>query len=319
MNLTLLASGAALIGAVTVSLWKHFTSSTSGAVGSVAACRASVPVEKLLKPTALMKGGHVYSGGDAAHFAYLKEYLAKKSDEASGEDRRRVLAFRALQGREGSTAAINTYDNQILTWGTGWSGLGGLPEVMDRLVAASPAAVARLKACGVEYLGHGQWSVVDDSGKVVQGKQEALQVIRKTPALIYLFIDLAKNPATRDAVTDAQLATFMRGSANLPGSETIATQALFNFAAHLKHWAPGAMRGVIEAAAQAVPDSPSEERDKLLAPEIVKLFVARGPGYVKNTTGWKQLQGYALRDMKADGLDVSGDPVITASESPGAS
>jgi hypothetical protein len=316
MNLKLLATGAALIGAVGISVWKHFMPSTSVAAGSVAACRASVPVEPLLKPTKIMKGGHVYSA-DPAQFAYLKEYLARKADQTSGEDKRRVLAFRALQGREGSTAAINTYDNQILTWGTGWSGLGGLPEVMDRLVASSPAVVARLKACGVEYLGHGQWSIVDDSGKVVTGKQEALQVIRKTPALIYLFIDLAKNPATRDAVTDAQLATFMVGSGKIPGSETIATQALFNFVTHLKHWAPSAMRGVVEAAGQAVPGEPSEDRDRLLAPEIVRRFVGQGPSYVKNSSGWKQLQGYALRDMKADGLDVSGDPVITAAEPPG--
>lgn len=316
MNLTLFFTGAVLVGAAGVSLWKHFTSGV--AAGSVAACRASVPVEPLLKPTKIMKGGHVYSA-DPAQFDYLKTYLAKKAESFSGEDRRRVLAFRALQGREGSTAAINTYDNQILTWGTGWSGLGGLPEVMDRLVASSPLVVARLKACGVEYLGHGNWSVVDDSGKVVQGKQEALQVIRKTPALIYLFIDLAKNPATRDAVTDAQLATFMHGSGNISGSETLATQALFNFVAHLKHWAPGATKGVVEAAAQAVPGSPSEERDKLLAPEIVKNFIAHGPSYVKTTSGWKQLQGYALRDMKADGLDVSGDPVITAEGPPGSS
>lgn len=289
--------------------------------GGVAACRAAVPVEKGLVPTSAMLGGHIYAGNDAAHLAYLRSYLDAKADAASGEAKRAIRAFKALLGREGSTAALNTYDNQIVTWGTGWGGLGGLPGVMARLVAASPAAVAALAACGVKYLGRGEWAVDDGTGKIVTGKREALQVIRQTPALLNLFVKLAKDPTTRDAVTDAQLGAFVAGSGNLRGSQEIATQALYNFATHLKHWAPGYLepRGgsAIEVAARQVPGAPSDARDRLLAPAIVRAFYANAPAGSYPWKQWRQLQGYALRDMKADGLDVTGDSALSASAPPG--
>lgn len=278
----------------------------------VAACRAAVPVEPRLTATSAMLSGHMYSGQNAEHVSYLKDYLDWYANEVSGEDRRRVLAFRALQGREGSTSAINTYDNQILTWGTGWGGLGGLGGVMDRL-SASDAVMHSMAACGVHYLGSGAWSVIDDDGNAIEGKQEALRVIRSTPALLNLFIRLAEDEATRDVVTNAQLEHFMATSGQIAGSETIATQALFNFAAHLKHWAPAYMRGVVEEAAQRVPGEPSVERDKRLAPEIIKGFYARTRGWVPD---WRQMQKYAVGDMRADGLDVSADPVVAAPAPP---
>jgi hypothetical protein len=278
------------------------------ALVDVTSCRSAVPVEPGLKP---YKSGHMYGGADPTHLAYLRGHLALRAEAASGEDRRRILAFLALQGREGSTAAINTYDNQILTWGTGWGGLGMLGSVLERL-RGSEAFVKALAACGVRYVGHGEWEVDDGSGKLVKGKRPALELIKATPALLHLLIHLARDPATRDAVTDAQLDAFKATSGNLPGSETIATQALFTFAAHLKHWAPGYMDGVLAEADRAVPGSPSPERDRLLAPEIVKGFYRRAKGWIPD---WRQLQGY-VRDMKADGLDVTGDPILSAGAPP---
>lgn len=285
--------------------------------GSTAACRESVPVEPGLKKTSAMLGGHFYNGQDAAHVAWLKGYLTKKAESESGEKRRGVLAFAALQGREGSTAAVNTYDNQVFTWGTGWGGLGGLPMVMNRLISASPKVAARLAACGVTYAGNGSWSIVDSAGKTVAGKTPALQVIRSTPALMNLFIQLAKDASTREAVADAQLGAFLASSGTFSGSEAVATQALYNFVAHLKHWAPGYASGSVETAASEIPGSPSEERDRLLAPAIVRAFYNKAPAGSYVHKGWRQLQGY-VRDMKEDGLDVTGDPTLAAPDPPGA-
>ena len=282
-------------------------------VPDVPSCRAAVPQEPGLKHTDAMLGGWFYSGHDADHLAYLDGYLANRAASEPGEAHRGVLAFQAIQRREGSTAAVNTYDNQLVTLGSGWGGLGGLPRVMDAL-SQDPQFSAALAACGLKYLGQGNWSVVDDSGSVVTGKKEALRVIRATRPLLDLFVHLAKDPATRDAVTDAQLDAFLATSGNIPGSETIATQALYNFAAHLKHWAPGYMQGTLQEAAAAVPGDPSPERDAELAPAIVSGFYARAHGWVPD---WKQLQGY-VRDMKADGLDVTGDPLLSASSHPAA-
>lgn len=288
---------------------------------SVAACRAAVPVEPGLTKTSALLGGHIYSGNDAAHVAYLKAYLDAKANAASGETRRAILAFKALQGREGSTAAMNTYDNQIVTWGTGFGGVGLLPLVMDRLVAASPEVVKQLAACGVKYTGSGKWAVDDGTGKIVEGSKPALQVIRATPALMNLLIHLAKDPATRDAVTDAQLGTFVATSGKFAASEQLATQALFTFASHLKHWAPGYLappgkKNAVETAAAAVPGAPSADRDKQLAPAVVTAYYANAPvnAYIAGS-GWKQLQKY-VRDMREDGLDVVSDPVLSASSPP---
>lgn len=288
--------------------------SVSVSDSSVAACRAAIPVDPGLKPTGAMLGGHFYSGQDAAHVAWLKDYLARRAASESGEAKRGTLAFAALQGREGSTAAVNTYDNQVFTWGTGWGGLGGLPMVMNRLVSASPAVVAKLAACGVKYTGNGSWAIDDGKGTVVTGKTPALQVIRGTPALMNLFIHLAKDPATREAVADAQLGAFLASSGTFAGSNEVATQALYNFVAHLKHWAPGFV--AVDSAAAGVPGGPSEDRDRALAAAVVRVFYDKAPAKSYVRTGWKQLQGYALRDMKADGLDVGGDPLFTASEPP---
>ena len=267
-----------------------------------------------------MLGGSVYSGQDPTLVAWLKIYLANKASQASGEAARGTLAFAALLGREGSTAAINTYDNQIFTWGVGWGGLGALPMVMDRLVLASPLVVQRLGNCGVTYQSGGNWSIDDGSGRLVTDKKSALQLIRGTPSLLNLFIDLAKNPATRQAVVDAQLGAFLALSGRFAGSEEVATQALYNFVTHLKHWAPGYIAppgrpSAVQVAAAKVGGSASSERDRQLAPAIVQAFYDNAPssGYV--VTGWKQVQSY-VRDMARDGLDVTGDPLLSASSAP---
>lgn len=282
----------------------------------VLACRAAVRPVPGLKTTSAMKGGHVYSGTNPTHVAWVKGYLDRRAAEASGDDARAVLAFRALQGREGSTSAVQTYDNQVLTWGTGWGGKGALGRVMGLLTARSPAVVQALKSCGVEYLGQNKWRVVDEDGRTVEGTEDALQVIRRTPALLALFVHLAEDPATREDVAAAQLDAFRALAGKVEGGGAIATQALYTFAAHLQHWAPEYMKGVVEEAARAVPGPPSPARDQRLAPLMVRGFYRRAPHGSYPWAQWAQLQRYALRDMKEDGLDVSHDPVLTASAPP---
>lgn len=278
----------------------------------VTACRVALPSEPKLTRSGK---GYIDTGHDPVFIAWLKGYLAQKADAASGEAKRATLAFTALQDREGSTAAINTWDNQIFTWGTGFSGLGTLPMVMSRLVASSPAAVKRLADCGVKYLGAGNWSIDDGAGHVVTGKAPAMEAIRASIPLQNLFIALAKEPATREAVVDAQLGVFLASSGSFPSSTTIATQALYTFVSHLKHWAPGWAGGAVTKAAAVVPGAASVERDKQLAPAIVQAFYAAAPANAYIVKQWTQLKGY-VRDMAHDGLDVTGDPVLAAASPP---
>jgi hypothetical protein len=154
----------------------------------------------------------------------------------------------------------------------------------------------------------------------VKGVEPALGVFKRIPALLYLLIHIAKDPATRDAVTNAQLDTFAATSGRISGSEEIGTQALFNFVTHLAHWAPGFMkplrgRSAVQVAAASVSGAPSEGRDRALAPAIVRAYYANAPEGSYVYAGWKQVQHY-VNDMRDDGLDVTGDPVLSASQPP---
>jgi hypothetical protein len=278
--------------------------------------RDAIPAEPGLKKVATMKGGHMFGGGsDKEHMAYVRRYLDARAAGAAPADRRRVLAFKSLQGREGSTAAINTYDNQIVTWGTGWGGRGGLGRVMERALA--DAAVRDLfQRCGARYLGRSIYEAVDlTAKKVVSGTAPALEVIRASVPLLYMLIHAARAPAPRDAVTAAQLSVFMEGSGNISGAEAVETQALINWIAHLKHWAPGYVIGALEWATPRLGGAPrSVERDKKLAPLVGQYFYgkARKSKWIPD---WRQFKLY-WGHMKDDGLDCLDDPFIKASGPP---
>lgn len=284
-----------------------------GILDEINQVRGSIPTEPALKPWGK---GHIYFGNkDKPHIAYLKAYFEQRAAQASPSDRRKINAFRAFQSREGSTASINTYDNQIVTWGTGWGGLGLMGKVVGFAVA-SRAVREKLGSAGVRYRGKNVYDVVDLASKrVVTGSKPALEVMRGSLPLLYLLIHAARDPSTRDAVTEAQLRAFMEGSAHIPRSDEIATQALFNLVAHLKHWAPAYTIGCLEwALPRAGGDEPSIERDRILAPLIGRYFYGKARKY-KWIPDWKQFQLY-WKHMKDDGLDCLGDPFIMASAPP---
>jgi len=274
--------------------------------------RASIPVESELR--AFGPGHYYYGHDDKAHLAYLEQYFDKRMKAAGPSDKRKISAFRAFQGREGSTAAINTYDGQIVTWGTGFSGLGYLGRVIERAFT-SEFVKDLFGASGIRYRGRNTYDVVDlETGRVVSGKKEALLVIRGSLPLVHLLIHAARSPETRDAVTEAQLQTFLGGSGNVTLGEAVATQALFNMICHLRHWASGYAMGCLEWAAPQLEGPPSPERDKRLAVLVGRYFYgkARGTSWIPD---WKQFQLY-WKHMKEDGLDCLDAPFIRASAPP---
>ncbi|HRI68294.1 MAG TPA: peptidoglycan-binding domain-containing protein [Polyangium sp.] len=281
--------------------------------GEITANRAAIAQEKHLNAHGK---GHIYAGlEDKAHLAYLHEYLERRMASASPADRRKIAAFRAFQAREGSTAAINTYDNQIVTWGTGWGGLGWMGSVVGR-VLANDAARDLFDKCGVRYRGKNTYDVVDlGTRRVITGKKEALEVMRASLPLLWMLIHASRAPETRDAVTDAQLATFFVSAADIGMADAISTQALFNLVAHLRHWAPGYAAGCIEwALPQVEQEAPSMERDKRLAVLVGRYFYGKARRF-QWIPDWKQFQLY-WQHMKHDGLDCLDDPFIRATASP---
>lgn len=281
-------------------------------IAVIEAARSQVRAEPRLTA---YKGGHMYGGAeDKNHLAYLRRYFEERAEKASASDRRRINAFRAFQSREGSTAAINTYDNQIVTWGTGWGGLGSLRSVMARATANNEVREA-FGRVGLRYRGNNIYDIVDTKTKrVVTSDRAAYEVMRGSLPILYSLIDAARNEATRNAVTEAQLVTFMESSAKISGCEGIATQALFNLVAHLKHWAPGYVMGCMEWALPQAGDGPSEDRDRRLAVLIGRYFYGKAHK-TKWIPDWKQFQLY-WHHMKQDGLDCLSDPFIQASGPP---
>lgn len=286
---------------------------TADLLAAIKAAREGIPSEPGLKPH---QGGYVYSGGsDKTHVAFVKEHLSARAAAASPADKRRVLAFLALQGREGSTTAINTYDSQIVTWGTGGGGRGGLGRVMQ--LAVQNDAVRRLfYDCGFRYLGRQAYDVVDvPAKKVISGTTAALYVVRSSTQLLTMLIHCGRGASTRSAVLEAQLAAFVEGSGNITGADMIATQALFNLMTHLKHWAPAYVVGALEAVAPLVPSGPpSVERDKLIAPLVGRYFYgkARKTKWIPSFGQFKLCWAH----MRDDGLDCMDDPFIKASAPP---
>ena len=275
--------------------------------------RSAAPAEPNLKPQGK---GHVYFGlEDKTHRQWLTEYFESKM-AGGGEAERRILrAFAAFQSREGTTASINTYDGQIVTWGSGWGGLGWLGTVMARATSDNAVRAAFHRA-GVRYRGRNTYDIVDlNSKRVVTGKQEALEVMRASVPYLRFLIHLARSPETRRAVADAQLGTFFVSAGDISNAREIATQALFNMVSHLKHWQPGYAVGCLEwAVPQLNGAAISAERDKRLAHLIGRYFYGKARGHAK-LPDWKQFQGY-WRHMKEDGLDCLDDPFIRASAPP---
>lgn len=260
--------------------------------------------------------GYMYTGlDDKAHVAYIYDYLKNCQATANDVDKRKFEGFKAFQTREGTTAAINTYDSQIVTWGSGWGGLGWLGSVMSRALG-NDAVRDLFGRCGVRYRGKNTYDVVNlETRRVVTGKSEALEVIRATMPLISMLIHAARSPETRAAVIDAQVKTYFISAGNVGKAEAIATQALFNYVAHLRHWAPAYADGSIEwALTQMEPGAPSIERDKRLAVLVGRYFYGKANKF-KWIPDWKQFQIY-WHHMKQDGLDCLGDPFIKATSSP---
>ncbi len=276
-------------------------------VAPIVLARGTMPPEPNMIHTNAMRGGHMYIGrSDTEHVEYLCSYLNAREVGVDRVERMKVEAFRSLLFREGTTSAINTYDNMIVTWGLGFGGKGLLRRVLERIVDVE-AVTRLLSSVGVRYDGDGELSVVDvEAARVVSGKDPALEVIRASVPLLCSLIHLARGPLTRDAVTEAQFEVFAERSAEHDGAEEIATQALFNLITHLKHWAPAYAMGAIPWALTQVSGELSEERDRALAPQIGRYFYGKAQSY-----SWKpafsQFKQYVTH-MKQDGLDCTSDP-----------
>lgn len=258
-----------------------------------------------------------YFHTDAEHKKYLLAYLQKKIDAgATRADRFAATALRALLGREGSSADWNTYDNQVVTWGVGMSGLALLPGKGLSLMNKDATLKERLREVGFAWDDKKGYRIVDvDEAKVVSsvpgkvgeaGHGAPCRAWRRQKDLLSALTGISVAPDTRDAVTEAMYGAFKWSSAGFD-CDAVKTQALFNFVSHLHHWMVGWAKPAWAEALNAATtlstlSGLSDDRDVELAKRMARGF------YRRSQCNKAQLLGY-WRDMKKDGLASLPDTV----------
>lgn len=291
--------------------------------------RARYPMKKF---TAARGGpNNVYAGPHkwdykppAAHTKWAKEHFQKKVDAATQATRNAARAFMLMLGAEGRPASMQTYDNQIVTWGVGLGAKGDGVHAFTHL--NKDAAMQRLlDDLGINYFGH-DYHVVDlRSGKVVSsaaGRKgndnrhiQALEAWRQQLDLLSAIIGISEDPATREAVAESQYAVYLSNSASWPGQDKVFTLALYFMIAHMYHWMPAiAKYGFnVETEFQALGGgAPSMDKDRQLAVRVARAFVAKAKTFFVKRPGayddirtrtktrlWKKLR----EDGKAEGFD----------------
>jgi hypothetical protein len=161
---------------------------------------------------------------------------------------------------EGSASSINTYDDQVLTWGKGWSALSTLPGIVDAFFAADPGARDELMEAGFTHrAAEGKWLFVDvGHGWVLEGN-EALQAFRADRRFVGLLAHVAEDPAHQQGMVDAQAQALRTGgrAGDVPADIRAAWPATWStnavrFGAHCVHW--GRTWGEVRAHGPAIHD-----------------------------------------------------------------
>jgi len=251
----------------------------------------------------------------------------------------KIMAFKHLMnGREGPTSAINTYDPAIVTWGMGWALKGGLPRVLGRLYEIEAAQSSDPEKhfvqkffylCGFMY-DAGKYYVVDTEKATVwienlskpkkppptpppgETKGEALRVLHDVEELHFMWVQAARDDLTRATITRAQRDVFVgpTGTGTVAQADKIQTAALYTFLAHLQHWTGDKFDFVAwaqgpNARPKLSASLPSAKGDEELAIQAVHRFYnKRSPDIHRNIftqvrTYWKEM---TVDDTKDEGL-----------------
>jgi hypothetical protein len=188
--------------------------------------RAALP-DKIGTRSQARQGGYMYPGKTPAGFR-LKERID-------------TIVWNELS-KEGGASSINTYDNQILTWGFGFGGAqGGLPSVMEKLFALCPAAKDLLLDAGIglEWMnGKAVWMVVNTATGAIELGKNALQMMKVDKQLLSVFITLGEDDRFALSSVEAQWKQIQGTSGKVPDYAKSWSDASIALGCHLVHWLP---------------------------------------------------------------------------------
>ena len=270
-------------------------------IAAITRNRAIWPMKKISPVTRGKYAGpkHYNYGPPASHGKWARDYVqSEKVDQATGSaDKHIAQVFVAMmgddKGSEGQPASFQTYDNQIVTWGVGFGGMGDGVYIFDEL--NKDAKMQRLlDDLGVNYFG-GAYHVVDTVGKKVVSSAEItavkngktrhvdwnhappLNAWRDQMDLMSAIISISEDQAYRVQILEAQWRVYIRNSSTWTGQDKISSLALYYLITHSQHWLPAfAIRGffVNREYAAVGAAAPSIETDKLLAQRLLNSFLA---------------------------------------------
>ena len=145
--------------------------------------------------------------------------------------------------KEGGASSINTYDNQILTWGFGFgAAFGGLPAVMEELFALCPEARDLLLDAGIAMVrekGQAVWMVVNTETGAIELGKNALEMMKIDRKLLSVLITLGEDKPYAESSVEAQWRQIRKTSGKVPKYAESWSDEAIALGCHLTHWLPG--------------------------------------------------------------------------------
>lgn len=319
--------------------------------------RALWPPKRLVLQT---KG--TYAGAEhydykppAAHGQWARTYIAtEKVAKATGlADKHIAQVFvdmmKSAKGSEGQPASLQTYDNQIVTWGVGFGCKGDGVHIFENL-AQDPAMRQLLDDLGIQYFDR-RYHVVSlaekkvisselvyedvpgrgrHKGKTVRRLKQRnhlppLVAWRAQKDLLSAIISISEDVSYRTQILEAQWRVYRSNSTTWKGQDKVYSQSLFYLITHCQHWMPRlAKEGFhVEQEWESIGGSPSFDTDIKLALRLLNGFLEVGKRLwaKSHPFQWKDVRTRIktsmwvrfCHDAKAEGFDP-GEFVYTVDE-----
>ena len=140
---------------------------------------------------------------------------------------------------EGSSASINAYDSQMVTWGRGLGAASGPLNVAMAELFKDPEIVRAFQSVGVSFQGSNTWLAINTVTGAVEQGTNALAIMQTDPHILAAMIEIGENERFKQEVADAQWKGIKaHGTANVPDFALDWPKAIIQLVAHITHWAP---------------------------------------------------------------------------------
>jgi hypothetical protein len=212
----------------------ELTDEQKAVVEQIKANRAALPDYAIKKTTYHGNKGMVLGDSGAREKLTPTELQGGADDKAT---RAKKVAYKEL-GHEGTVDSINTYDDQILTWGKGFSARSGsMNEVLMIMFQSDPEARNELLRAGIDC-GRKSWRVVNTDTGMVEADDDALRLLQFDSKLLGVFVSLGRDPEHQQHALDAQWAAMEKHAAHVPEYAYDWPESSIALCAHLAHWSP---------------------------------------------------------------------------------